>query len=246
MEVEHYIEGEHNGGIFNDKNLNVYGYTYQNPIRYIDPNGKQVDVVDFVPFVGSGRDIYRGIRNGDMVTLGIGVVGMGLDIATVGSGSIAKGAIKGAGKVLLEGGSKHIVQASYKMTKAEMSAAIKELGLDTSVKYTAQELLDLGAKHSAKYYNHNLKVFTAIFETTGKDAHHIFPKAKKFAEFFSKAGIDVNNPANMKWLESTIHRGKNSSKHLKEWEKVMQNYGNKTPTVQQLQKEAKRIEKIFK
>ena len=41
MEVEHYIEGQHNGGIFNDKNLNVYGYTYQNPVIYVDPNGKQ-------------------------------------------------------------------------------------------------------------------------------------------------------------------------------------------------------------
>jgi hypothetical protein len=25
--------------------MSIYGYTYQNPIRYIDPNGKQVDVV---------------------------------------------------------------------------------------------------------------------------------------------------------------------------------------------------------
>ena len=41
MEVEYYIEGQHNGGIFNDKNLNVYGYTYQSPVIYVDPNGKQ-------------------------------------------------------------------------------------------------------------------------------------------------------------------------------------------------------------
>src|SRR5690606_38277628 len=53
QEVEHYIEGQHNGGVFNPLNLNVYGYTYQNPIRYIDPNGKQTDVVDEnVPCLG--------------------------------------------------------------------------------------------------------------------------------------------------------------------------------------------------
>ena len=47
QETEHYVEGQHNGGVFNPQNLSVYGYTYQNPIGYIDPNGKQVDVVEF-------------------------------------------------------------------------------------------------------------------------------------------------------------------------------------------------------
>lgn len=41
QEVEHYIEGQHNDGYFNPKNMSVYGYTYQNPIIYVDPNGKQ-------------------------------------------------------------------------------------------------------------------------------------------------------------------------------------------------------------
>ena len=44
METEHYIDGQHNGGVYNSFNLSTYGYTYQNPIRYIDPNGKQTDV----------------------------------------------------------------------------------------------------------------------------------------------------------------------------------------------------------
>ncbi|MGP1500526.1 MAG: RHS repeat-associated core domain-containing protein [Bergeyella cardium] len=42
FEHEHYIDGQHNGGVFNPMNLNTYGYTYQNPIVWIDPNGKQV------------------------------------------------------------------------------------------------------------------------------------------------------------------------------------------------------------
>ncbi len=44
QETEHYIDGQHNGGVFNFGNQNTYTYTYQNPIRYIDPNGKQADV----------------------------------------------------------------------------------------------------------------------------------------------------------------------------------------------------------
>jgi RHS repeat-associated protein len=45
FETEHYIDGQHNGGVFNEKNLNTYGYTYQNPVKWSDPNGKQVVAV---------------------------------------------------------------------------------------------------------------------------------------------------------------------------------------------------------
>ena len=41
MESEFYGDGQHNGGVFYLGNLNPYIYTYQNPIVYIDPNGKQ-------------------------------------------------------------------------------------------------------------------------------------------------------------------------------------------------------------
>ena len=40
-EHEHYIDGQHNRGVFNPMNLNTYTYTYQNPIVFVDPNGKQ-------------------------------------------------------------------------------------------------------------------------------------------------------------------------------------------------------------
>jgi hypothetical protein len=41
MDDEHYIDGDHNGGVFNSFNHNSYGYCYQNPVKYLDPNGKQ-------------------------------------------------------------------------------------------------------------------------------------------------------------------------------------------------------------
>ncbi|WP_171571065.1 RHS repeat domain-containing protein [Flavobacterium sp. CLA17] len=40
-EDEFYFDGDHNGGVYNAKNLNAYGYCYQNPIVLVDPNGKQ-------------------------------------------------------------------------------------------------------------------------------------------------------------------------------------------------------------
>ena len=41
QETEHYIDGQHNNGVFNPMNNNTYGYTYNNPIVFVDPNGKQ-------------------------------------------------------------------------------------------------------------------------------------------------------------------------------------------------------------
>ena len=36
-----YLNGNHNSGVYNSKNLNCYTYCYQNPVVLIDPNGKQ-------------------------------------------------------------------------------------------------------------------------------------------------------------------------------------------------------------
>lgn len=36
-----YLNGKHNYGVYNSKNLNCYIYCYQSPIVLIDPNGKQ-------------------------------------------------------------------------------------------------------------------------------------------------------------------------------------------------------------
>lgn len=41
FEDEFYFDGQHNGGVYNNGNLNPYIYCYQNPIKYVDPNGKQ-------------------------------------------------------------------------------------------------------------------------------------------------------------------------------------------------------------
>ena len=43
LESQFYGDGQHNGGVYNWRNLNPFIYTYQNPVRYIDPNGKQTE-----------------------------------------------------------------------------------------------------------------------------------------------------------------------------------------------------------
>ena len=51
QETEHHIDGQHNGGIYNYSNLNTYIYTYQNPVKYIDPNGKQFIPAPIQPLI---------------------------------------------------------------------------------------------------------------------------------------------------------------------------------------------------
>jgi len=49
FENEFYFDGQHNGGVYYSGNLNPYIYCYQNPIKYVDPNGKQSNAVDVSP-----------------------------------------------------------------------------------------------------------------------------------------------------------------------------------------------------
>ena len=67
IETEFYGDGQHNGGVFYSGNLNPYIYTYQNPIVYIDPNGKQTRAIKEVNVYAHtivwGADGYVRYRN---------------------------------------------------------------------------------------------------------------------------------------------------------------------------------------
>ena len=160
---ENYLDGEHNLGVYNTFNLAPYGYCYQNPIRLIDPNGKQVDAVDFVPFLGSGRDIYRGFRDGDILTGAIGVGGLIADVFTLGSGSVVTGGIKAGVKAGVKTAVKQeIKQAAKTETKVAAKAltqaskqgvkSASELGIKDGMKTTSTKDLELGQEFLGKGY----------------------------------------------------------------------------------------------
>jgi hypothetical protein len=76
MESEHYIDGQHNSGVFNSFNLNTYIYCYQNPVLFVDPDGKQT----------LGQTVSKGLGRG-VIADGIGFI---IDIPTNVLGALLK------------------------------------------------------------------------------------------------------------------------------------------------------------
>ncbi|UKB85046.1 RHS repeat-associated core domain-containing protein [Chryseobacterium sp. MEBOG06] len=79
MESEFYGDGQHNGGVYNSGNLNPYIYCYQNPIVYVDPNGKQnYSSIISGKFSALGRAIDDGSKEvaSQVTTRGFGAVQM--------------------------------------------------------------------------------------------------------------------------------------------------------------------------
>ncbi len=70
MEDQFYGDGEHNGGVYNAGNLNPYIYCYQNPIKWIDPNGKQVLAIHGTWSDKSTWENQNSIRNVAMTAFG--------------------------------------------------------------------------------------------------------------------------------------------------------------------------------
>ncbi|OXA75853.1 hypothetical protein B0A58_08210 [Flavobacterium branchiophilum NBRC 15030 = ATCC 35035] len=173
MDDEFYFDGDHNGGLENSFNHSIYSYCYQNPLRLIDPNGKQVDVIDFIPVVGSIKDIIRGVRDGDGTTLAIGIVGLAIDIGTLGGGSGGKGLLKAGvkmalkteskvlarvaaaqaakrgGVVFAEGGSKHLLAA---LAKYEMKISAQSQKVLDKIVNTASSSKWAGKQHKCVEY----------------------------------------------------------------------------------------------
>jgi len=90
--------------------------------------------VGFIPVVGSGLDIYEGIRDGNWVQTGIGVGGLALDIATLGAGSIIKGSVKTIGTELVEEGIELAAKDAAKLAAKEVA----EEGAEAAAKEAVQ------------------------------------------------------------------------------------------------------------
>ena len=95
FEDEFYFDGDHNGGVYNSGNLTPYNYCYQNPVKYVDPNGKQNVAGALIgAVVGGGIELGGQLLSGKSWDE--------VDFADVGIEALKGGLIgSGAGVVLL-------------------------------------------------------------------------------------------------------------------------------------------------
>ncbi|MBL7750946.1 MAG: DUF2380 domain-containing protein [Chitinophagaceae bacterium] len=75
-------------------------------------------------------------------------------------------------------------------------------------------------KYSPNSYRDNLKTLTGVDPGSKVEAHHIFPKADEFKNFFDRVGIDVNDPIHMQWWDRAGHNP-NAQKYNAEWRAFM-------------------------
>lgn len=123
----------------NIQNIDLLGKSSSNQNSFSWGDAGRIGV-GFIPVVGSGLDIYEGIRDGNWVQTGIGVGGLALDIATLGAGSIIKGSVKTIGTELVEEGiemaAKNVAKDAAKEISEEGAEVIAKGGAARAAQYS--------------------------------------------------------------------------------------------------------------
>ncbi|WP_185116306.1 SpvB/TcaC N-terminal domain-containing protein [Chryseobacterium sp. Leaf201] len=131
MEDEFYGDGDHNDGVFNQGNLNPYIYCYQNPVLYMDPNGKQ-NVAGAV----LGAVAFGGIELGTQLLAGKSFDEV--DWADVGIES-AKGGIIGFNPALAGVAEYSAVALKASVDYSSGDSGLQVVGVNKSVKHAAYD-----------------------------------------------------------------------------------------------------------
>jgi RHS repeat-associated protein len=78
--LDGYLDGKSKGGVYNSANLQFYGYAYQNPVRYTDPNGKWVETAWDVFNIGLGVASFAdNVSQGNYLSAAIDAAGVAVD-----------------------------------------------------------------------------------------------------------------------------------------------------------------------
>ena len=210
MEIEYYIDGQHNGRVYNSFNLNTYGYCYQSPIILIDSNGKQVwtRILGGVKAVGGALEMVAGgallvTPEPTMATKAAGVVVAvhGADVASSGlkqvwtgeeESSLTSQGLQAAG---MSKQNAEIVDASIIIVGKMGAGALNKLGIITNastvVNQTKKEMTTVGSWMSQQEYNIMSKTGQMVVgvggqtfvSTRGSNSFTTASKGSVYAEF---------------------------------------------------------------
>ena len=203
-------------------NLSPYTICGDNMANRIDPNGRtDTDFWDYVPLVGSGRDIYQGAKNGNYTQLGIGVIGLIIDIGTGGEGSVEKGFVKSELKEFIKGAAEKEVKGVGKEVAEKELKSAKELikegrtGKQEKLKELANDpKLGKADKGWIKQEMNSIEKGkrTSIRNPQGKDLAH--DRGKEAAKGFSYKHTQLKNRADHRLQHKYDNNGKKTKKGI--------------------------------
>ncbi len=174
---ENYLDGEHNNGIYNYANLNPYIYCYQNPVKLVDPNGKQAlagsimgGLTEYASIVGEKMifenktfiDANKDISTKDIASIGfsmvVGCVSGTAKFAKFMSSNMGKRIIKEIGTNIVEGFMNVAVDIlmdqrdmSFDDAKSVITQSIINAGLGELLPKPARKNLE-EAEKNVRYY----------------------------------------------------------------------------------------------
>ena len=195
-------------------------------------DGAGLDVIDFIPVVGSIRDIGEGVAAGSMGMVALGTVFLVADVAGIvgsvfsgGAATVgvtaAKSSIKAGVKVAAKNVAKESAQQAVKQGEKKLLEATARTTTEQATKQTGKGFLELSARVTTEG---TTKLSTKAAEELGEEAFkelsvnffkpNIFKVETKIAETGAKE--TVKSPAAISQVTETLKPFGNSSKGILE------------------------------
>ncbi|MNE32944.1 hypothetical protein D3C80_1265780 [compost metagenome] len=213
FEEEFYFDGQHNGGIYNSGNLNPYIYCYQNPILFVDPNGKQAVAgaiiggalgafTEYLGIIGAkmmdGEDFWTANTNLDL--------GDGIDIVV--------GAAFGAAEGTIDNGIGALKRWVTKPRNLKILKFVLNVGID---------MLESGLKDVLKGTEYEKVDFSHIMELFAGSLTEVSVgtvlKSTKYAKKAEKAAEDIVKAIAEKSVSKKT--AKATAKHIKKQDAII-------------------------